>query len=117
MSKLAVNLSNEAYDILKQVVEKVLPAAATLYFALSQIWGFPNGEEVVGSIAAVTIFLGVILGLSRKGYNEGDSKYSGTLEITDQEEGPKLYSLQMAIPPEELDGQQEILFKVETVEG
>ncbi|MBQ2396430.1 MAG: phage holin [Bacteroidales bacterium] len=48
----------------------VLPAIGTLYFALAGIWGFPYGEEVVGTIAAVDTFLGVILGISTAQYNK-----------------------------------------------
>lgn len=62
-------LSNNAYDILKKFAQLWLPAAGTLYFALSGIWGFPHGEKVIGTIAAVNVFLGVILGVSTKSYD------------------------------------------------
>jgi len=57
-------LSNRAYDVLKDVAQLVLPALGTLYFALSGIWGWPYGEQIVGTIAAVDAFLGVLLKLS-----------------------------------------------------
>lgn len=57
-------LSNKQYDILKWVALVLLPALGTLYFALSGIWGFPYGEQIVGTITAVDTFLGVILGIS-----------------------------------------------------
>lgn len=63
-------LNNKIYDVLKWLVTLVLPAAATLYFALSQIWGLPYGEEVVGTITAVTAFLGVVIGVSSHNYNK-----------------------------------------------
>lgn len=62
-------LSNKAYDILKWVTQIVLPACGTLYFALSGIWGWPYGEEIVGTITAVDTCLGVILGISAANYN------------------------------------------------
>lgn len=113
MSKTGIKLSNGAYDVIKEIVEKGLPALGTLYFALSQIWGFPNGEEVVGSIAAVTIFLGMVLALSRRAYTEDDSQYAGTIQINDNEDGAKIYRLEMAVEPEVLDTMQEVLFKVD----
>lgn len=64
-----MKLENETYDILKWLTTIVLPAIGTLYFALSGIWGFPYGEQIVGTITAVVTFLGVILGLSTKEYN------------------------------------------------
>ena len=62
--------SNKTYDILKHVAQVGLPAAGALYFALSQIWGFPYGEEVVGTITAIDAFLGVVLGYSTAQYNK-----------------------------------------------
>ena len=63
-------LSNQTYDLLKWVAQFLLPAAGTLYFALAGIWGFPYGEEVVGTITAVDAFLGVVLGISTAQYNK-----------------------------------------------
>lgn len=63
-------MSNKVYDILKWIVQIGLPAASTLYFTLASIWGFPNTEYVVGSIAAVETFLGVVLGISTVQYNK-----------------------------------------------
>lgn len=61
-------MNNKVYDILKWIAQIVLPAAGTLYFALSQIWGLPYGEQVVGTITAVDAFLGAILGVSSMTY-------------------------------------------------
>ena len=57
-------MSNKTYDILKYIAQIILPAIGTLYFALAGIWGFPYGEQIVGTIAAIDTFLGVILGIS-----------------------------------------------------
>ena len=63
-------MSNKIYDILKWVALVVLPATATLYFALSGIWGFPYGEQIVGTITAIDTFLGALLGISNIKYNQ-----------------------------------------------
>lgn len=65
-----MTLSNRTYDILKWITQLLLPALGTLYFALAGIWGFPYGEEVVGTLVAVDTFLGVCLGISTKQYNK-----------------------------------------------
>ena len=57
-------MSNKVYDVLKYIAQIVLPALATLYFALAQIWGLPYGEQIVGTITAVDAFLGAILRIS-----------------------------------------------------
>lgn len=64
-------MSNKVYDILKWIAQIVLPAIGTLYFALAGIWGFPYGEQVVGTITAIDAFLGAILGISSVQYNKG----------------------------------------------
>ena len=63
-----MKMSNIVYDVMKWIAQLLLPATATLYFALSQIWGFPYGEQIVGTITAVDAFLGVILGISTMQY-------------------------------------------------
>lgn len=63
-------MSNKIYDVLKWVALLFLPAVGTLYFALSNIWGFPYGEQIVGTITAVDTFLGVVLGISSASYNK-----------------------------------------------
>lgn len=65
-----MKLPNKVYDILKWIAQILLPAVATLYFALAQIWGFPYGEEIVGTISAIDVFLGVCLGISTMQYNK-----------------------------------------------
>ena len=49
----------------------VLPALGTLYFALASIWGFPYGEEIVGTITAIDTFMGVLLKISSDNYYKG----------------------------------------------
>ena len=67
-------MSNRLYDCLKYIAQIALPAIGALYFALSQIWGLPYGEEVVGTITAVDAFLGALLGISTMIYNKGADK-------------------------------------------
>lgn len=61
-------MSNKVYDILKWIALIALPAVATLYFAIAQIWGLPYGEQVVGTITAIDTFLGALLGISNYNY-------------------------------------------------
>ena len=63
-------MSNRVYDILKFIAQIVLPAVATLYFALASIWGLPYGEQIVGTITAIDAFLGALLGVSTSLYNK-----------------------------------------------
>lgn len=67
-------MSNKVYDVLKWIALVVLPAIGTLYFALASIWGFPYGEQIVGTITAIDTFLGAILGISNIQYNKKEGK-------------------------------------------
>jgi hypothetical protein len=65
-----MKMSNKLYDALKWIAQILLPAAGTLYFALSGIWSFPYAEAIVGTITAVDTFIGVLLGISSSNYNK-----------------------------------------------
>lgn len=66
-------MGDKTYDILKFVAQIVLPALATLYFSISSIWGIPYGEQIVGTITAIDLFLGAILKVSSDSYNEDNT--------------------------------------------
>lgn len=61
-------MNNKIYDVLKYFAQIILPAIATLYFALAGIWHWPFAEEIVGTITAIDTFLGVALKISSNNY-------------------------------------------------
>ena len=63
-------LSNSVYDVLKFLCTILLPALGTLYFALSKIWGLPLAEEIVGTLSAIAVFIGAVIGISSAQYNK-----------------------------------------------
>jgi len=69
-----MKMNNKVYDVLKWVTTIVLPGIGTLYFALAGIWGFPYGEQIVGTITAIVTFLGVVLGVSNVNYKKNEMK-------------------------------------------
>lgn len=62
--------SNAVYDKLKWIALILLPALATLYLALSKFWPIPYPEQIAGTIMAVDAFLGAVLQISSKNYND-----------------------------------------------
>lgn len=103
--------SNRVYDVLKWIAMIFIPAVATLYFALSQIWGFPNGSEVVGSLTAFDIFLGAILSLSTRTYNSSDARFDGAINIATQND-TKMFSLDLNTHPNDIESKDAVTFKV-----
>jgi hypothetical protein len=65
-----MKLPNKLYNVLKWIAIIVLPALSTLVFTIGGIWGWGFTEQVIGSIAAVDMFLGAILGISTAQYNK-----------------------------------------------
>lgn len=105
-------LPNKMYDALVFVAQILLPAMGGLYFSLAGLWSLPNSEEIVGTIVVVDAFLGALLGLNKVAYNASEAKYDGTMEVDETLEGKKSYSLNLNGSPEDLDGKDEIIFKV-----
>lgn len=105
-------LGDNIYEKLKFVVQIVLPALSTFYFTLGAVWDLPNVEQVIGTLAALATFFGVILGLSTKTYNDSDAKFAGSILIGQGEGGQKLYSLEINGDPADLDQQKEVTFKI-----
>ena len=70
-----MKLNDKIYDILKWLVIIVMPACATLYAALSSVWGWPFAEQVTTTITAVDTFLGAVLCISTVNYHkDGDNE-------------------------------------------
>ena len=65
-----MKLSNETYDILKEVALTILPALATLYAVVGKIWGLPYVTEIPATIMAIDTAMGAILHISTKNYQE-----------------------------------------------
>ena len=63
-----MQLNDKVYTYLKWITMVLIPAATTLYVALSAIWGFPYASEVAKTSAAACAFLGAILGISTASY-------------------------------------------------
>jgi hypothetical protein len=63
-------MSNKTFDILRTIVEIVLPAISAAYFGLSEIWGLPVPDKICGTIAVLITFISAFLNVKRKQYND-----------------------------------------------
>lgn len=104
-------LSDKLYNTLKFLALVLLPAVSALYFGLAQIWGLPNAEQVVGTVAVVETFLGLLLRSASKSWENSDVKYDGEFEEAEDGSRLELKSVNYAaIDP--AAGKTELLFKV-----
>lgn len=75
--------SDKVYKILKYLTQIALPAVATLYFTISNLWGLPYTEQIMGTITAIVTCLGVLLGVGTYRYNKNDGGTDGSIIIED----------------------------------
>lgn len=112
---IKINLSDNTYDKLKHIAQYVLPGLGTLYFALAEIWGFPYGEEVLGTIAAINIFLASVLGISAYQYDQAGNNLSGTLYLNEMEDASFDSFIKFDKSEEEIAGKSTIELRVQDV--
>ena len=108
-------LSNKLYDKIKFLVQIILPGLAALYAGLSQFWGFPKVQEVVGTIGVLAVFLGLLLGRSSTNFQNAvaqDSAPDGTFDVTTLEDGKKSVTLGFEQDPETLVDGRRLVFEV-----
>lgn len=107
-------MQNKTYDRLKFVALILLPASATFYFAIAQIWHLPYATEVVGTIAAVDTFMGALLGISTKKYHNSDASYDGRVVIDSTNPDKDVFSLELNGDPMDLANQNNIKLRVDS---
>lgn len=105
-------LSSDQYTLLKHVVSIVLPALAAIYFALGQVWHFPDVAEVMATIAGANTVLGGLLGYSTATYNASESKYAGIIE-TVEDDAKITFNLITNGHPANIKNMTEAIFKVQ----
>lgn len=105
-------LSPDVYDKLKLTVQVLLPLLSTLYFVLGSIWGLPEVDKVVGTLAAVAVFLGGIVAVSARRYLKSDARFDGVIVPQVDGGGVRGYSLELNTDPEDIQHMKEVSFKV-----
>lgn len=106
-------INNKTYDFLKKLVQIILPAFGTFYLTFGNVWDLPGTKQVSDTIIALCTFIGVLLSISARSYNKSDSKYDGSIEIINREDGSKLYSLNLNDAAEKIDEKKNVNFKVQ----
>lgn len=61
-------LPDKVYDVLKWIALIALDAIGVCYKTLALIWGWPCGEEVLATCAAISVCIGALIGISTAQY-------------------------------------------------
>ncbi|MBQ9046792.1 MAG: hypothetical protein IJ120_02720 [Solobacterium sp.] len=67
-----MKLNNKTYDLLKILCTTVLPAVATLFIAVGQIWHWDTANLIAATITAVATCIGTIIKMSSDSYWGGN---------------------------------------------
>ena len=79
-----MKLGNKTYDILKWIASLLLPGVTTLWLSIGKIWNIPFTAEIGATIAAITVFMQVVLGISKKNYEgEGELIVDGNGNVSE----------------------------------
>ena len=79
-----MKLPDKVYDVLKWVALIALNAFGFCYRTLATIWGWPLGEAVQETCAAVSVLIGALIGISTaQYYKDGQNKYTTGPSIED----------------------------------
>lgn len=108
--------SGKVYDTLKWIALVALPAIGTAYYAVSQVWGLPDAEKVVGTIVIIDTLLGALLHISTETYHKNDNNFDGVAQVI-QNEDKKTYHLALNDDPHDLDQKKSITFRVEKIDN
>lgn len=114
---------HKAYEWLRWIVQILLPAFATLYFALGSVWSWPNVEQVMATVTAVATFLGLTLGISKINYDRNpntgsnaevalNALASGVLNVIKRGDGRSTYDLALHESPLDLADKEKVVFEV-----
>lgn len=74
-------MSDKSYNMLADLARIILPAFATFYLALGEIWNLPYSEQVSATIMALCALLGAFLKVcSAKYFDTGNITFPANEE-------------------------------------
>lgn len=107
--KTSFVMGDKTYDLSKQLVQLWIPAISSAYFGLASIWGLPAPDKVVGTLAILATFLGVVLRISTNQYQASGLAHDGTLTITPTDQGS---TIALNVAPSDLIDKDQVRLKV-----
>lgn len=105
-------LGNKTYDLLKDFVTVVFPAAVVLYAGLGVLYGWPGTEKVITAGGLVGVFLGVLLKVAAKRYEKLPTQFDGQLIANDPNPENDTYRLEFDKGLVQLSNQDTVRLKV-----
>lgn len=111
--KANVLLSSSVYDKLRPIAQIWLPALAVFYISVAPLWDLPKQEEVAGTIMALNLLVGVVMGVSHRQYSNSDARFDGTVVVVPNEDGNS--DLNVSLDSLAIARKKEIVIRVDRV--
>lgn len=105
-------LDNRAYIALKTISHVMLPMIGVLYFLLWAFFYLPAVEPVLGTLMMLILFLNLFIRDSSRRYHKYSKIGGGEIVILTNNEGKRVYSLDLDDDPDNLINLDEVRFKV-----
>ena len=90
----------------------VSPTAGAIIFLLSSIFTFYNALLLIGILALSSAIIGWFLQFQDKKHQD---QYDGSIVITENENGGKMFSIEVNGEPLDMEFKDEVLFKIKHV--
>lgn len=109
-----MQLNSKVYDTMKWVVQIFMPALITLYTGLASAWNWDHVVPTTTTLAAITTFLGVLLGLSSASWRASNDRNAGELRHVDNDADTGMPNLALTLfkTPGEIVNKETVTFKV-----
>lgn len=65
-----MKMNDKLYSVLKWLCIIALPAIASFYYMIAEIWKLPYSDEVPRTITGIATLIGALIGVSALSYNE-----------------------------------------------
>ena len=85
-----MKLPDKVYDVFKWLSCVALDALGLLYKTLAEIWQLPYGEKVYNTCVAVSICIGVLIGVSTYQFNKENAVFIEPKNIEPKENGGEM---------------------------
>lgn len=109
--------SDRIYLWVKKTTTIILPATATAYLSLSDLWDLPNPEKVTATSAVICTLLGSLLALSSRNYNASGAQFDGKLVMDTTAEGKPLASIEPDVTLEDMATKDSITLQITHAEA
>ncbi|MET0786520.1 MAG: phage holin [Paenisporosarcina sp.] len=104
-------MNERTYNVIKMLSRLIFPTIGSIYFGLAKIYDLPNELLVIGVIIILALICGIILQIYSNRYNP-KILFHGQIVVIENEDGNKVFSLELEKNPDEIASMDSITFKV-----